>query len=198
MKIYIARHGQTDWNMELRMQGHTDIPLNETGLAQAEMLAERFKHIPIDKIFSSDLCRASETANIINKHHNVEIILDEGLREVSYGHLEGRLASEVADQLTEVRRNCKAMPGGEEPDAFLERIRSSMDKVTAESAENILVVAHGCAIRAIECYFLGLSKDCLFVWGVGNTAVYCFERSGDSTVFNMIIENDTSHLGGGS
>ncbi|MCL2852065.1 MAG: histidine phosphatase family protein [Defluviitaleaceae bacterium] len=196
MKIYAARHGQTGWNLLGRMQGHTDIPLDETGIAQAEKLAERFRDIPIGKIYSSDLGRALETARTINKHHDVEIVVEEDLREISYGEFEGRLLSEIGGRFAELRDAGKGAPGGEELEDFLARVHRCMDKIAAENDGDILIVGHGGTVRAIECYFLNIPKENITKFGLGNTAVYCFERRGGAQGYNMIIENDTSHLEG--
>ena len=193
MRIYTARHGQTRWNSEGRMQGHTDIPLDETGIAQAHKLSERFRDIKIGKIYSSDLARALETARIINKNHNVEIIVEAGLREISFGQFEGRFLSEVGEQMVALHKAGKGMPGGEKPDEFFARVHSSLDKITA-CDEDILIVGHFGTIRAALRYFLDLSTEQNANLGIGNTSVYCFERSGNGQHFEMIIDNDVSHL----
>ena len=87
--IYLVRHGQTDWNLEKKTQGHTDISLNDNGREQALRVSDLLRNYKIDKIYSSDLLRASETAEIINKCLNLNIILDNRLREINYGDLEG-------------------------------------------------------------------------------------------------------------
>ena len=74
MKIFTVRHGQTNWNIERRLQGHTDTPLNAEGLAQAEKVAKRLSSEKVDAIYTSDLSRAFKTAEAINQHHNAKII----------------------------------------------------------------------------------------------------------------------------
>ena len=83
--IYLVRHGQTDWNIEKKTQGHTDIPLNENGRKQAQILAQSISNLKIDRIISSDLLRAKETAEIINERFGNNISLDERIREINYG-----------------------------------------------------------------------------------------------------------------
>jgi len=85
MKIFTVRHGQTDWNLQRRLQGHTDIPLNETGLEQARRIGLRLSAEKIDAIYTSDLIRAEKTAEAINGHHNAEIFTTTALREASLG-----------------------------------------------------------------------------------------------------------------
>ena len=87
--FYIFRHGQTDWNINKRLQGKTDIPLNELGLEQASKLADHMKTLPLDMIVSSPLIRAQKTAELVNQHHKLEIEYDLGLRELDFGEAEG-------------------------------------------------------------------------------------------------------------
>jgi probable phosphoglycerate mutase len=95
--IGLIRHGLTDWNAEIRIQGHTDIPLNSQGRSQAERLAERMKHEEWDYIYSSDLGRARETAEQIGKLKQLEVSTDPRLREMYCGQIEGTtLAERVA------------------------------------------------------------------------------------------------------
>jgi probable phosphoglycerate mutase len=89
------RHGETDWNVQKRLQGHTDIPLNLTGVTQAKVLSEKLKEIKFHKILSSDLSRAFHTAQLVNQFHNVEIVNASDLRECQLGSAEGLLRSEL-------------------------------------------------------------------------------------------------------
>ena len=97
MKIFLLRHGQTDWNLEWRMQGQTDIPLNEKGILQAEEAAEKYKAIPFDLILTSPLVRAKKTAEIIAKPHNLEVKVDQRLKEMNFGEMEGRTPQDDKD-----------------------------------------------------------------------------------------------------
>jgi len=196
MKVYTARHGQTSWNAEGRMQGHIDIPLNEVGAEQAEKLAERFKDVKIDKIYASSLSRAYDTAVAINKYHNVEIVSDDALREVGYGEFEGRLISEIGEQFQALQKEGKPMPGGEELETFYTRVHTSLDKLTKENdGKTLLIVGHAGTVRAAIAYYLELPLNTVFSsFGIGNTAVHCFERSEGLDRFCMSIENDSSHL----
>ena len=89
MKLYIIRHGQTDWNRARRLQGRTDIPLNEWGRRVAELTREGLKDVAFDMAFTSPLIRAKETAEIILGDRNVPIIEDERIIEVNFGAYEG-------------------------------------------------------------------------------------------------------------
>ena len=94
MLIYLMRHGQTDWNLEKRLQGDVDIPLNENGRALTRRAAEGMKDIPFDLILTSPLSRARETAAIIAGDRDIPIRVTEGLREMCFGVCEGKTARE--------------------------------------------------------------------------------------------------------
>ena len=89
MMLYIVRHGETDWNREHKVQGRTDIPLNDYGRRLARETAEGMKDIPIDLCFTSPLLRAKETAQIILEGRNVPLCDEERIQEISFGRYEG-------------------------------------------------------------------------------------------------------------
>ena len=87
--LYIMRHGRTDWNVRHKLQGRTDIPLNEEGRRMAEKAGEEYRNIPLDLCFCSPLVRARETAEIVLRGRNIPIRTDDRLREMSFGIYEG-------------------------------------------------------------------------------------------------------------
>lgn len=93
LRLLIARHGQTAWNLSLRNQGHTDVPLDETGIAQANQLADSLPHL--DAMYCSDLVRAAQTAEPIEKRFGLKMVSDIRLRERNYGKWEGKTRDEV-------------------------------------------------------------------------------------------------------
>lgn len=99
--ILIIRHGQTDWNKKKRLQGHSDVPLNENGLLQAVTLAQTLKDEPLDAIFSSDLQRAWQTANEIAKCRRLSVHTDCIFRERCYGICEGMMSDEIREAFPE-------------------------------------------------------------------------------------------------
>lgn len=96
--IYIIRHGQTDWNLSRRLQGHNSVPLNETGRQEAEKARKKINSLKIYKIISSDLLRARQTAEIVNKDLCKNLFLDSRLRSVNYGMLDGRYIPEISKE----------------------------------------------------------------------------------------------------
>jgi probable phosphoglycerate mutase len=143
--IGFVRHGVTDWNKEGRAQGQTNIPLNEEGRSQAQALAERMAGEQWDVIYSSDLSRASETASIVNEKLGVEIVLDERLREVNSGQIEGttemeRIHQWGADWLT-------MELGKEKDEAVLDRANKLIrDILLKHPNKRVLIVSHGAFI----------------------------------------------------
>ena len=117
--IYLVRHGQTAWNKEEIFRGRTDIPLDETGLRQAELAGEYFKEIPLQGIYSSPLSRAWQTAERIAKHRGLKVQPLDGLIDMSFGNWEGRSLQEVREMDAERYRQWREephllrLPGGE-------------------------------------------------------------------------------------
>ena len=143
--IYLVRHGQTDWNVEHRTQGHLDIPLNETGRNEAKICKEELVGVKIDKIISSDLSRAKETAAIINENFSLPITYDARLRELNFGDLQGVLAKDISEKdwylLNHEPHKIHAEPL---VDVF-KRMKSFFDEI--DPKKNTLVVGHGGTVR---------------------------------------------------
>jgi len=143
--FYFLRHGETDWNREGRMMGHTDIPLNAAGRAQAERAREAAATLGLRAIATSSLARARETAEIVNRDLALEVTAIDDLREVDVGPYAG-----VGDPDWMLRwRNGIAMEGTEAVDAFETRIVRGFLRALALQAP-VLVVAHGGVFRALE------------------------------------------------
>lgn len=187
MRITTIRHGETDWNRERKPQGACDIPLNETGLLQAEKLAARLADEPCDIIFTSDLLRASRTAEIINLHHGSELVASPKLREKSFGEFEGKTLNDP-----ETAAAFGKFVDDRAPEYFAQ-VHSYLQEILACGKENIFIVGHFGTIRAIICGLLSRHIDERKLFVVGNTAIHTFEQRADGT-FDMVLENDTAHL----
>lgn len=156
--FYIFRHGETDWNKERRCQGHTNIPLNENGKAQAMNLAERMLSIPLDIIVSSDLERALVTGTTVATKKDVPLIVDQRLREMSYGEAEGMLFEDAitcfGPELWQKLMSYKAehdhvgFPGGETRKISRERFIAVLEHIIATTDHKIIGIStHGGALR---------------------------------------------------
>lgn len=160
MSIYFVRHGQTAWNLQGKMQGNTDIPLNHTGKKQAEMTREKLRHIKMDRIYCSPLTRAKETAEIINTIWKLPIQFDERLRERNFGEFEGQSSKGLDLQALWKQDANPPFTGAEDSLSFYQRITSFLDDIVdIAGKENILIVAHGGVSIPYYCYFHGYQKE---------------------------------------
>ena len=152
--FYFLRHGQTDWNLEGRMQGHTDIPLNATGVEQAHAAALKLKPLPITRIVSSPLARALKTAAVAAEALNLPIHIDSQLMERTFGSYEGKLTHDIRmlhnlapeDSITTI-----LPPDAEHWPQTLSRVQTSLSCwLAAHPADTILFVGHGANFRAMH------------------------------------------------
>lgn len=155
--FYFLRHGQTDWNKEQRMQGHTDIPLNETGRQQARNAMPIFASHTIDMIVASPLQRAYETAQIVAASRDIPILTHADLRERHYGSSEGKLFDEIKahaathPDLYELSHSgFPHIRDSETSDALKKRTVNAVKEMLATHEGNVLFVAHGGVFSAIH------------------------------------------------
>jgi broad specificity phosphatase PhoE len=160
------RHGQTIWNAESRFQGQTDIPLDETGEAQAEHAARRLATLRPDAIVSSDLIRAAATAAPLARLTGLAIRLDKELRERSGGSWEGLTDKEIAERYPAERATWDP-PDGESTTAVADRVGVTLRRIADSLADDSLavVVSHGAALRLGMARLLGLSEEVFGVLG---------------------------------
>jgi broad specificity phosphatase PhoE len=158
--LILVRHGETDWNAQHRWQGHSDTPLNAAGRNQAGVLAGELKRV--DAVYSSDLARARETAEILAERIGLEVRLDPRLRERGFGAWEGLTTEEIESSFPDEQRRWRAgigagAPDAEPFDAFATRVGSFVEEVGHRHVgEEVLVVAHGGTIRVIHALAAGL------------------------------------------
>jgi alpha-ribazole phosphatase len=197
--IYLVRHGQTLWNSSLRFQGITDIALSEKGLWQAQKLAERFCSIPLAAVYASDLSRAFSTAECVAAAQGLSVIGEPGLREMAFGHWEGLDSAAIEErwpgQLAVFFADPTgfAVPGGETYSQLCERAWGSFCQIMERHPDDdVLVVSHGGAIRAIMTEFLQMSPLGFWRLRQDNTAVNIFTCHCGKHFLSLF--NDTSHL----
>ena len=159
MKILVTRHGQTGWNVEKRIQGRTDIELNNKGIEQAYQTKENLKNEKIDLIICSPLKRAKQTADIINIDRNIPIIYDERLIEICYGENEGRLHNDFDYDGFWNIINTHEYKDAENVNRFIKRVHDFLEDIKKYKQENILIVTHNGVCRAINIYFNGIPED---------------------------------------
>jgi len=165
-RFCLVRHGQTDWNLEGRYQGQGDVPLNETGRVQARALAETLKGQTFAAIYSSDLKRASETAQIVAAPLHLPVTFDVRLREISMGEWEGQLVETVSERYAEVWESratdpvIVGAPGGEAVGQVAARMSDALcDIARHHPAAQVLVASHGLALATVICKVRGISLE---------------------------------------
>jgi broad specificity phosphatase PhoE len=200
--IYLVRHGETEWNQDKRIQGQTDIPLNERGRKQAEALAERLASVPLERIYTSDLGRTCETTRAIagRQPRNVPVVSTPELRECDYGRWEGLTRVEVArrfpDDWAEWRRRdgIGSPTGGEDFLSLAGRTGRIFD-AAAGAGGPVLISTHRGPIRAILCHALGVGQAFRERFLVTNCSLSALEcHPGHRT--RLVLLNDTCHLEG--
>jgi probable phosphoglycerate mutase len=147
--LLLVRHGETDWNAEGRLQGHTDRPLSDFGRRQAQQLAAELEDEGLEAIYASDLARARETAEIAGQQLGLPVVLDADLREKDWGTWEGLTAAE-RDHVDFV---------GESTQAHQERILHALRRIAGRHPGDgrVLVVTHGGSMRRVQTAALGMA-----------------------------------------
>jgi broad specificity phosphatase PhoE len=147
--LLLVRHGETDWNADGRLQGHTDRPLSDYGRRQARQLAGDLEDEELEAIYSSDLARARETAEIVGERLDLPVVLDPDLREKDWGTWEG---------LTSVERD-RVEFVGETTEAHQERILRALRRIAERHAGDarVLVVTHGGSMRRVQTAAMGMA-----------------------------------------
>lgn len=160
MKVYVIRHGQTEWNVLKKMQGSADIPLNEKGIEQAQKTKSNLENVTFDVIICSPLIRAKQTAEIINKEKNLNIIFDDRLRERDYGEFEGTSKNSFNyNDFWAYDKNIR-YEKAENVQEFFYRVYDFLNEIKNKySDKNVLIVCHAGVTKAIECYANGMMKD---------------------------------------
>ncbi|MDH7508515.1 MAG: histidine phosphatase family protein [Methanomassiliicoccales archaeon] len=163
MDLILVRHGETDWNRNLVFRGRIDVPLNETGLAQAAATAEVLKNRAISFVYSSPLLRAMKTAEIIARPHSLAVIADEDLIDIDYGLLQGLSEDEARMRYPELIEEWNShpekvrFPGGEGIADVWNRIQDFLGRIFAlAERETVLVVSHRIPIKLISLALLGV------------------------------------------
>jgi 2,3-bisphosphoglycerate-dependent phosphoglycerate mutase len=160
--LILARHGETDWNRDGRYQGHATTPLNARGREQALELAERLRGVELAAVYSSDLPRALETAEVVARARGLRVIADPALREIDLGSWSGLTRSEIAERFPGADHH-----DGETREEFDERVLGAVTRIAAaHDGRRVLIVAHGGCIRALQRRVLGEAQPVLENCGV--------------------------------
>jgi broad specificity phosphatase PhoE len=163
VQVVLVRHGATDWNLQGRCQGSTDRDLSDVGVRQAKQIAELLSEEEIHAVYSSHLRRARQTAERISQPHNLPVLIEQEVRELDHGELEGLTFNEIkanyADFLVRWRSEPAeiCVPGGERLADVAERAWNGLNQIVQRhaDAERILVVSHNFPILGIVCRVSG-------------------------------------------
>lgn len=185
MKIYLVRHGETEWNREEKIQGQADLPLNKKGLEQALVLAEKLSDISFDAVFCSSLKRARQTARIIKRERLVPLVEDSRLMEIGFGNYEGRKIEEILknseDPIYKFFKEPAHYIPPETAESFQDvekRVKEFFSQVIFPlkgKCETILIVAHGAVNRLLVNPLLGISMNRFWSSKIENCSVYVLE-----------------------
>ena len=205
-RIFLVRHGETNWNKEGRFQGQIDIPLNENGKNQARKTFEYLKNISLNKAFSSSMHRPYETAQIILQNKkDLKIEKIDSLVEISHGLWEGKLESEIREEWPILLKNWHdkpeevIMPEGESIKDVSERSVEAFKNICSSQKDNdlTLVVAHDAVNKTLICNILGINYSNIWMIKQGNggiTVIDLFKDPSKRPVISAL--NITTHLGG--
>ena len=175
MKLYVTRHGQTEWSLQKIVCGSTDCDLTEAGFKQAAALAEQVKGLGIRRVVSSPLKRAHQTAEVVASALGLPVEIDERLREQSYGGYEN--GSRQDPVFLEAKAQFPGrLKGGESWFRVAQRIFNFLDALAAQQGdEPVLLVAHGGVCKLIRAYFEEMSNQEFIDFEMGNCELVCYE-----------------------
>lgn len=185
MRFYFVRHGETDWNKHRMFQGHTDIPLNENGKKQVQWAAQYLSDKKIEAVYTSDLARAHETAQIIAGAHGLKPIKDDRLREVNFGEWEGLSFNEISAKHKEALDAWlddiigTQLPGGGKIEDVLRNLVSFINDMISINYQELVVATHGGVIKTL-------------IWHVNEGSVVLWEQEiflGSITILDYDLDD---------
>ena len=200
-RFCLVRHGETNWNVERRLQGHTDVDLNQRGVAQAMQMAKAIKAIDLqfDVLYTSDLQRAAKTAGAIESVFNTKAIVNESLRERHLGVLQGLRTDEAPEREPELweshitRDIHQDLRGGESIANFAQRINTALEQIRQQHiGKTILIVSHGGALDMMYRLASNQALDADRAESVPNASLNWISHNGNAWKVDRWA--DTSHL----
>ncbi len=199
MKLIIVRHGETEWNRDKKAMGQLDSPLTPQGIRQAHAIANRLRRLSFTTIYSSDLGRAIQTANIISQICGTRIILDSELREWNLGIFQGLTVPQMHEKFPQERQDYEdigdeyIIPKGESLKQCRERGSRALNKIAERHLdETIVVVTHGCLLMSFFEVVLNLPPGNCWRFKLHNANFCSFEYV--KGCWSLIVWNDVSHL----
>jgi broad specificity phosphatase PhoE len=199
VKIILIRHGETDWNKEQVFRGRIDVPLNQTGLAQAHAVRETLAEIAIDALYASPLARAFETARVLAEDRNLDITAEEGLSDVDFGLWQGVAKEQVEKNYPDLYSTwltdpqLVTFPRGETLLKVQKRSMAALERaMDSNRGKTIAVVSHRVVNKVILCAVLGLDLSRFWHVKQDTCAINRFEQRDGG--YYLTLLNDTCHL----
>lgn len=198
--VYLIRHGQTEWNLETRMQGHKNSPLTTVGITQAKGLHDRLMKEKIDLIYSSESKRAYDTARIIKGHQDIPIYRKNGLREINMGEWEGMKQSDIINKYPQIWNNFWNNPiqytpvgQGESYNEFKNRIITEVENIiNSNQGKNIAIITHRIALKIIMLHFN--NQDIINIGNIPDIQPASLSKICiNDGVCEILLYGDTSH-----
>ena len=199
VKVILIRHGETDWNREQIFRGRIDVALNETGLAQAGAVQESLRDVQIDKIYSSPLKRAFETASVLEENRGLEVEIEEGFIDIDFGEWQGLSHEKVKEKYKKPYEAWLAepqkvvFPDGESLEDVDKRSMKALEKVIENHPEETLaIVSHRVLNKVLLCAILGLELSHFWYIKQDTCTINRFEYKDGK--YYLTLLNDTCHL----
>jgi broad specificity phosphatase PhoE len=197
--VYLIRHGQTAWNKEEIFRGRTDIPLDETGLRQAELAGEYFKGMEIHGIYASPLARAWETAQKIAQFHDLKVQPLDGIIDMSFGRWEGHAHQEIQKNDREIYRQWREephkvrLPGGESlEDVRVRTVAALEEAIRLHPGKTLIFVSHRVINKVLICGILGIDNSHFWQISQDPTAINLIQHKNGKYILSLM--NETCHL----
>ena len=197
-KLILARHGETEWNVEKVFRGRADVNLNEVGIKQAELLGKHLCNWELEAIYSSPVKRALDTANIVARCVEVAVCIAEGLTDFDFGEWQSLSEQEVKRLYPDILNEWQSsphkvrMPGGENLDDVTKRTAEVVDEVLSRHHGNVLLVSHRVVLKVLICSLLGLDNS--HFWNISQDVCGLTIFDYVEGRFILTRHNDTSHL----
>lgn len=182
MRIFCVRHGETNWNRLGYFQGQTDIPLSAKGMEQAEAAGQAMASLAIDRVWSSDLSRARQTAEKIASHHGLSVEEEPLITEIDHGEWEGRNASQIEEswpgmlKLWHDEPHNVTMPGGEDLEQLRERAVRGFASIADKGGKNVVLVSHDALLKVLLCSWLDSPLSSFWKFQLGNCSITVVEK----------------------
>lgn len=199
LKLYLTRHGETEWNSKQRLQGWQDSSLTKNGIEKAHLFKDTVKDVDFDIIYTSDQKRAVETAKIIKGDRDISIKQLEELRELSFGNWEGRTLKDIKSKEADLFNIYLNSPllykpsSGETISQLFRRVKLALEIIEKNNDKNVLVVSHGVTIKVIISILKNLDiEDYKEIPVYEGASLSIFEK--EKTSWLTLLEGDTSHF----